>query len=172
MADDAQAPAPAGAPIPAPSGPPILLCFDGSDGAKHASEVAHAITGDRPATVLHLWEPPVALLNSDAFGSMPIWTPEQISEVDAVVRERAGRLLADGVRAAREVGFDAQGRLEASSGGHWRTILEIADELEAQLVVLGSRGLSVIKSAILGSVSNAVVHHAERPVLVVPATVS
>jgi nucleotide-binding universal stress UspA family protein len=107
---------------------------------------------------------------SDPFGSIPVWTPDQINEVDAVVRERAGRLVADGVRIAREAGFEAQGRLEASPGAEWRTILDVADELDAQLIVLGARGLSRVESAILGSVSNAVLHHAKRPVLVVPAS--
>jgi nucleotide-binding universal stress UspA family protein len=149
---------------------PILLCYDGSDAAKHAIEVARAVTGaNRPATVLHLWEPPAGLMMADAFGGIPTWTAEQMGEVDAVVRERAGRRLADGVRLAKELGFDVQGRLEASPESDWRAILEIADELDASLIVLGSRGLSTVASAILGSVSNAVVHHAKRPVLVVPA---
>jgi nucleotide-binding universal stress UspA family protein len=157
---------------PAASDGTILLCYDGSDGAKRAIEVAHAIAGDRQATVLHLWEPPGGLMLSDPFASFPVWSPDQINEVDAVMRERAGRLVADGVRIAREAGFDAQGRLEASPGANWRAILDVADELGAQLIVLGARGLSTVESVILGSVSNAIVHHAKRPVLVVPAAVS
>jgi nucleotide-binding universal stress UspA family protein len=153
---------------PAANGAAILLCYDGSDGAKRAIEVAHAVAGDRRVTVLHLWEPPGGLMLSDPFGGLPVWSPDQISEVDAVVRERAGRLVADGVRIAREAGFEAQGRLEASPGSDWRAILDVADELDAQLIVLGARGLSAVESAILGSVSNAIVHHAKRPVLVGP----
>jgi nucleotide-binding universal stress UspA family protein len=36
------------------------------------------------------------------------------------------------------------------------------------VIVVGARGLSTVASALLGSVSNAVVHHCKRPVLVVP----
>jgi nucleotide-binding universal stress UspA family protein len=151
-----------------PSGA-VLLCYDGSDASKHALAVAHEIAGNRPALVLHLWEPPAAgWMTPDAFGGMPVWGSE-MTELDTVLRERSGRLLADGVRLAREAGFDAQGRLEANPGAEWRAILDIADEIDAGLVVLGARGLTVVQSALLGSVSNAVLHHAKRPVLVVPA---
>ena len=39
---------------------------------------------------------------------------------------------------------------------------------DAQLIVVGARGLSTVRSVVLGGVSNALVHHAKRPVLVVP----
>jgi len=158
----------AGPVIPVPAAA-VLLCYDGSETSKHAVAVAHQIAGDRPALVLHLWEPPGrAWMTADAFGGTPAWGAE-MTELDAVVRERAGRLLADGVRLAREAGFDAQGRLESNPGAEWRAILDIADEVDASLIVVGARGLSAVQSALLGSVSNAVVHHAKRPVLVVPA---
>jgi len=169
VTEDADTPTPQTAPI-TPQTTPILLCYDGSEPAKHAIEVAHAIAGDRPATVLHLWQPPgVGWMTADAFGGMPVWGAE-MNEIDVIVRERAGRRLAEGVNLATEAGFAAQGRLESSAGSEWRMILDIADELDAQLIVLGARGLSAVESAIIGSVSNGVIHHAKRPVLVVPAS--
>ncbi len=50
----------------------------------------------------------------------------------------------------------------------WRTILELAEEEAADLIVLGSRGRSGIKSMVLGSVSYGVLHNSERPLLIVP----
>ena len=44
----------------------------------------------------------------------------------------------------------------------------MADELDAELIVVGARGHSTVESLMLGSVSNAVVHHARRPTLVIP----
>jgi nucleotide-binding universal stress UspA family protein len=49
----------------------------------------------------------------------------------------------------------------------WSTILDVAEERDAALVVLGSRGLSGVKSALLGTVSTPVLHHCSRPVLIV-----
>lgn len=49
------------------------------------------------------------------------------------------------------------------------TILEQAEETGAEAIVLGSRGLTGVKSLLLGSVSHAVLQHADRPVIVVPS---
>ncbi len=57
---------------------------------------------------------------------------------------------------------------EVGGGSVWRTIIDVADDIEADLIVVGARGLSTVQSVLLGSVSNAVVHHSSRPVLVVP----
>jgi nucleotide-binding universal stress UspA family protein len=50
----------------------------------------------------------------------------------------------------------------------WRAILDIADEQDAAVVVVGARGASGLSSALLGSVSYGLVHNSDRPVLVVP----
>ena len=50
------------------------------------------------------------------------------------------------------------------------SIVAVADEKKADLIVLGSRGRGAVTSAILGSVSHAVLRRASRPVLVVKAT--
>jgi nucleotide-binding universal stress UspA family protein len=49
------------------------------------------------------------------------------------------------------------------------TVLDVASELEADVVVAGSRGRGGLKSLLLGSVSHGLVEHADRPVLVIPA---
>ncbi len=45
-------------------------------------------------------------------------------------------------------------------------IVRAAEELDADLIVLGSRGLGVVRSVLLGSVSQGVLNHARSPVLV------
>jgi nucleotide-binding universal stress UspA family protein len=47
------------------------------------------------------------------------------------------------------------------------TILHVAKDRGADLIVLGSRGLGGFKRLLLGSVSNGVLHHAPCPVLIV-----
>jgi nucleotide-binding universal stress UspA family protein len=48
-------------------------------------------------------------------------------------------------------------------------ILAEAESLDARAIVLGSRGLGAVKAFFLGSVSSAILHHADRPVVVVPS---
>jgi nucleotide-binding universal stress UspA family protein len=49
-----------------------------------------------------------------------------------------------------------------------KTIDEIAEEIDAGLVVCGQRGRGAIGSALLGSVSHALAAHTKRPVLIAP----
>jgi nucleotide-binding universal stress UspA family protein len=146
----------------------ILICFDGSSPAIHAIEVARSITGERPALVLHVWDTPANLVGPDPFGATGSFSGSQLVELEAVSLERAKRTTDYGVELARNAGFAAEGRLERSGASVWRAVLDVAEELDAELIVLGSRGHSLVESALLGSVSNALVHHARRPVLVVP----
>jgi nucleotide-binding universal stress UspA family protein len=146
----------------------ILLCYDGSTSAKHAITSAHDIAGETPATLLHLWEPPASFLGPDPFGGIETWTGPQVVELEAMALERANRTVEYGVELARNAGFDVDGRLERTATATWRAILDIADEIDAQLVVVGARGLSPLESVLIGSVSTALVHHSSRPVLVVP----
>lgn len=55
---------------------------------------------------------------------------------------------------------------ELLEGSPAEAILELARSRDADLIVVGSRGLGTVKGALLGSVSSTIVHHADRPVLV------
>ena len=146
----------------------ILIAYDGSESASHAIAAAGEILGHGPATVLHVWDPPASFLPSDPFGGLTTWSAEQVAELESVVLERANGIVDEGVTLARKAGFAAQGRLESTIAATWRAILEVADELDATLIVVGARGLPAVESMMLGTVSNAIVHHAHRPVLVIP----
>jgi nucleotide-binding universal stress UspA family protein len=105
---------------------------------------------------------------SPVFGT-PAALAEAAAELDDAWRAGAQRLVDEGVDLARETGFDAEPLLAESRHGAWRTIVALADEGEARLIVTGSHGISPAASRLLGSVAAGVVHHAARPVLVVPA---
>lgn len=82
------------------------------------------------------------------------------------VREEA-RLVEEAAAALRESGVEATGLLV--EGPPVRTLLEEAERLEADMIVIGSHGYGAVARALLGSVSAGVVRHAACPVLVVPA---
>jgi len=54
------------------------------------------------------------------------------------------------------------------SGNPGEAICEISEERDVSLVILGSRGLNKLRRTFLGSVSDYVIHHARKPVMVVP----
>jgi nucleotide-binding universal stress UspA family protein len=81
-------------------------------------------------------------------------------------------LAKGGAELATQAGLDATPRCEPDAVAVWATIVDVADELDATLIVTGSRGMGGIKSLLLGSTSDRVLHHARRPVLVVPAAES
>ena len=75
-----------------------------------------------------------------------------------------------GVRIAKEAGLKAEPVPVKATGTVWRTLIEIADSCDAATIVVGSRGLTGVRSMLMGSVSNGVIHHAGRPTLVVRRT--
>jgi nucleotide-binding universal stress UspA family protein len=146
----------------------VLICYDGSPTAKRAIPAAHAILGDKQATVLHVWRAPNEFVEPDWFGGVSTSVGPPIAQLEALALERAARVTYEGTELARAAGFTAEPRTQPSVGRIWQTILEVARELEAEVIVVGERGHSPVQSVLLGSVSNSVVHHAHRPVLVIP----
>jgi nucleotide-binding universal stress UspA family protein len=146
----------------------IVVAYDGSDGAKLAIATAYDLLGDVPATIVHVWDPPANFLPADPFGGLQSWSPTQVAELESMILDRANTVLAEGVTLARKAGFAAEGRLERTAAAPWRAILDAAEEVDASLIVVGARGHTAVESLVLGAVSNAVVHHSKRPVLVVP----
>ncbi|TDB79467.1 universal stress protein [Actinomadura sp. KC216] len=147
----------------------ILIAYDGSGDARAAIEYAARQVRPEPAVVLTVWEP---LLMQVAWAPLAAATPvitdpesgEQWEE-----ERQAERLAQQGADLALSGGLaDVTTRTERGGGPVWATIVDVADELDASLVVTGSRGLGGARSMILGSVSTRVLHHAGRPVLVVP----
>jgi nucleotide-binding universal stress UspA family protein len=148
---------------------PLLLCFDGSDDAAAAIQIAARMLGPRSAVVLTVWEPVAVWHPYDPATALTAPLSKLASRalrLDEIAADLARDHVERGLELAREAGLEAQSR--TAHGKSWRAICEIGDELEAEAIVVGARGLSRVQSALLGSVSAAVVQHARRPVLVVP----
>jgi nucleotide-binding universal stress UspA family protein len=148
---------------------PVLLGYDGSDSAGRAIEAAAALLGSGPAVVLTVWEPTAAFTGYDPLAGVSEGMGRAAGlerEMDDIGAQVAQRTAEQGVEAARENGFDATAR--TAEGKVWRTIVDVADEIDARAIVVGTRGHAGLQSLMIGSVANGVVHHSDRPVLVIP----
>jgi nucleotide-binding universal stress UspA family protein len=133
---------------------PILICYDGSTGAQRAIDAAASLFGTQPAVVLDV-DPmqEYAALGSEA--------------LDEMVWEFAAARAESGAQLARNAGFHARGRADIE-GPAWRGAVEVADEIGAAAIVVGSRGLCGVKALLESSFARLVAIHTDRPVLVVP----
>jgi nucleotide-binding universal stress UspA family protein len=146
----------------------MLLCFDGSDDAAAAIVKAGELLAPRRAVVLTVWEPVASWAPYDPATMMTAPLSRLAADamhLDEIVRDVAREQVEQGLGLAAKAGFQAEARLE--QGKPWHEICRVAGELDAEAIVVGARGLGRVESALLGSVSLAVVHHARRPVLVV-----
>jgi nucleotide-binding universal stress UspA family protein len=144
---------------------PLLLCYDGSEDAVYAIRRAGEMFSGRRAVVLTVWRPTAGPGSSAWLGATEPMA--DFFAVDRAAAEHGGHVAGEGVRIARDAGLQAEPLAVEAAGPVWRTIVEIADRHDAQTIVLGSRGVTGMRSILLRSVSNAAVHHADRPTLVI-----
>jgi nucleotide-binding universal stress UspA family protein len=145
---------------------PLILCYDGSPGARDAIEHAGGLFTGRRALVVTAWRS-VAVPGSLGMGGEAVPMVNFV-ELDRAAADHGGRLADEGVRIAQDVGLLAEPMVVKATGAIWETIVEVAERHDAATIVMGSRGLAGLRAMFLGSVSGAVVHHANRPTLIVP----
>ena len=141
---------------------PILLCFDGSAGAQDAIRAAAELLGaDQPARLLYIYKP-----TERSLGVAQALTG---GKIDAPVSGEADAhtVLDRGMAAAREAGFAVEPILVAADRKTAEIITATAEEIDAPAIVMGQRGHSALKTALLGSVSREVVNSYHRPVILV-----
>jgi nucleotide-binding universal stress UspA family protein len=145
---------------------PLLICYDGSENSAAAIEGAAALFRDGPTLILTVWQPLSAF---DSFAWPGTTTPSTVDtfELDRAAAERGAAIAREGDQIARQVGLNPEPLAIEATGSVWKTIIETARVHDARAIALGSRGLTGLGSILLGSVSSAVTHHADRPVLVI-----
>jgi nucleotide-binding universal stress UspA family protein len=141
---------------------PILLCDDGSDGAARAVQGAAELLRGREAIALHVWQS----LSTGALAAAGAGVMALPPELDEQLQAGAERSAEQAAERAGAAGFDAAPLAVEAAGPVWQVIVETARTREASVIVLGARGLSGLQHALLGSVSEKVARHADRPVLV------
>jgi nucleotide-binding universal stress UspA family protein len=115
--------------------------------------------------VVTVWERPVGFDASAWLGEIASTTVD-VHYLDRAAAD-AARVAADGVRVAKQAGLEAVPVAVEAGGAVWQTILDLADQHDAATIVMGSRGLTGLRSILHGSVSSAVAEHAERPTLII-----
>jgi nucleotide-binding universal stress UspA family protein len=139
----------------------ILVATDGSECAVEALEQGLSIAADSGAsvTLLFVRHPP---------SPNPGEPYAQDRRTEDARRER--NALADARERAGVYGVDVE--CEVLEGDAVEEILNLARARDVDLIVVGSRGLGSISSLMLGSVSTAILHQADRPVLVAKTPVT
>jgi nucleotide-binding universal stress UspA family protein len=144
---------------------PVLFCLDGSDGSRRALIEGGELLRHRSAVVLTAWESistEIAATGAVAY----TYVPDE-DELDSQEEREARAAAESAARVAAERGWDVSVRVEPAPVSAWQTIVDVADELDACVIVCGARGLNAVKRAVLGSVSEAVLHHTRRPTLII-----
>jgi nucleotide-binding universal stress UspA family protein len=147
----------------------ILLCYDGSVDAQAAVELAAQLFPQQKATVLTVWEPFIEVVARTTVGFGMVPSIPDADEIDQASRTAARETAAEGARLAEERGLHAEARCCSQATTTARAILAVGSELDADAIVMGSRGLTGLKSLLIGSVSHEVIQHADRAVVVVPS---
>jgi nucleotide-binding universal stress UspA family protein len=140
----------------------ILIAIDGSDSAHEALEFGLDLAAEQDARafVVHV-APAVDVMPYANFGYVAPSVPHEFDEHDRECLQEAAELAA-------EKGVDVETAL--LKGRPADEIVAFADTIDADLIVVGSRGHGAVASALIGSVSRAVLHESRRPVLVVRGT--
>jgi nucleotide-binding universal stress UspA family protein len=135
----------------------VLLATDGSPDAAFAAQSAIELC-ERTGSELHVVH----------VGEYLPTLYAQTEEEPAQLRADAQRLLEEQLERIRAAGGQVA-QVHLRLGRPAEQIVKLSEEIGAGVVVIGSRGLSALRRAVLGSVSESVVRHAHCPVFVVRA---
>ena len=137
----------------------ILVPVDGSEPALDA--VRHA---------LHLRREGLQASFVLATVQEPTYVYEMMLAPDAEVLERVSGAVGERALKEAEALFEAAGvpfEREIGSGDPAQTVVEIAGRYGCEAIIMGARGRGALRSALLGSVSHAVLHASPVPVTIV-----
>ena len=137
----------------------ILVPVDGSENSLRAAELAAEMANVYGAGIEYLYV-------VDLEGVLAHRKSTENSVLEEAVA--AGKEVLNKVLETAPSAIPARGR--CVSGDAPQAILQAAVEADADLIVMGSRGLGAFRAAILGSVSSYVLEHATCPVTLVKAT--
>nr|WP_018022077.1 universal stress protein [Corynebacterium doosanense] len=151
----------------------MLIAYDGSRRARHALVRAAELLRPDTVELITAWEP-VTRQTARALGrtGMPQTTVEIDPEGEGTDAAQAHALsiLEDGVELAHELGLKSRAHLVETSGTTSQAIVDAAKELKVDVIVVGTRGLSGVRSWFNSSTAEQILQNAGLPVFIVPPT--
>jgi nucleotide-binding universal stress UspA family protein len=140
----------------------IVVGTDGSDTAAQALLQAGdlAETTGAKLHIVSAYEPVSGVELSDDLPASASWMVGPDVPVDSVLENAAGAMQARGIEAESH----------ARRGDPANALLQVAEEQDADLIVVGNKGMTGAKRFLLGSVPDKVSHHAPCSVLIVRTT--
>jgi nucleotide-binding universal stress UspA family protein len=136
----------------------VIWATDGSSAADLGLPLARSLARESGAPLLVVYCEEFTLPGKGG-GRLPIHANEE--ELEEKIQRQVSELSNDGVMASLEMG-------RANVGGAAHVIAEVAEREHADLIVVGTRGRTVLGGLLLGSVTQRLLHIAPCPVLAVP----
>jgi nucleotide-binding universal stress UspA family protein len=148
----------------------ILIAFDGSEPSKHALDQGISIANLAGAEVFIISVVPRVMMPvfpDEGFGAAPVTAAQDMTEYQQKMRDIYAKSLKEAEDDIEKNYPDLKVSTELMEGRPSSTIVEEAENIDAELIVIGSRGLGGITGWILGSTSRRVVESCTVPILVV-----
>lgn len=153
----------------------ILYASDLKQGSKAAFRAAASLCGhyESHITYLHVIEPQNTgaeklvrgLMSEDK--SLQALHDDSIKHVQEQVLERV-KAFCDSELDENETLKDEQVTARVEEGNRWESIIKVAEEINASIIVMGVRHNNKASKLLMGSTSSKVMNHSRRPVLIVP----
>jgi nucleotide-binding universal stress UspA family protein len=144
----------------------VLICYDGSDRAQHAVAVSATLFPGAHAHVLNVWEPLERVVAR--YAALGPYVGEGIADADADLEADAASLAAAGAQLANAAGLDATPHTASLNTTVWEAVVEVADKLDVDAIITGTRSLHGVREALSNVLSHALLQHSTRPVLAIP----
>lgn len=133
----------------------IVVGYDDTDGSKAALAESIGLARDLGAELVVV------------FGYAPRTIEREARDYIDALEEIGGKATAEAVAKATEAGVTAEAVVRGERAAE--SLVNVAEEHDARMIVVGSYGERPLAGAILGSVPHRLVHLSQRPVLVVRA---
>jgi len=140
----------------------ILAPVDGSTymerNVRYTCDIAKRMGCD--VTMLYVVTIPIGIMSDNGYVPTAFFDVDQFRRIGSEVLEKAKKI-------AQETGIDAKTMLEEGPGNAAQKIIEVAESGGFDLIAIGSRGHSLLRNVLVGSVCDTVFRHSKCPVLAI-----